>query len=229
MTNDKLLCDCIYMEQYNNNIHKTITRWSQKHEDTLIVLHKYSNMLAQKYHDSYIEYKKTLYRYRIPIIIISTFTGFISIANAGYFPTAWMKYVSLAVGLSNLVVSIISTIENLKKINENMNLSFSAHDKFRLLSNSISVTLRIPRHQRDSDGHTYIKTIFAEFQQTLSNAPVLSSHHKNLLELDSLIDIEENSEDIEEVKEDNNEIKENNFNDDILKNLNKLFADMSQK
>lgn len=222
------------MEQYNNDIHRTIMRWSQKHEDTLILLHKYSNMLAQKYHDSYIEYKKTLYRYRIPIIIISTFTGFISIANAGYFPSAWMKYVSLAVGLSNLVVSIISTIENLKKINENMNLSFSAHDKFRLLSNSISVTLRIPREQRDSDGHTYIKTMFTEFQQTLSKAPILSSHHKNLLELDSLIDIEKNTE---EIKNNDIEINENNLNNDlnndlnnnILTNLNRIFAEMSQK
>lgn len=201
-------------------IHKSIIRWSQEHEDTLIVLHKYSNMLAQKYHDSYVEYKKTLYRYRIPIIIISTLTGFISIANAGYFPIVWAKYVSLAVGLSNLVVSIISTIENLKKINENMNLSFAAHDRFSILANTISITLRIPRPQRDSDGSTYVKTIFTEFQQTLSKSPILNSQPENLLKIDSLNDIEKN------IKEEDTyyESKSDNLNNNILNDLNKIFS-----
>lgn len=204
-------------------IHKSIIKWSQNHEDTLIILHKYSNMLAQKYHDRYGEYKKTLYKYRIPIIIISTITGFISIANAGYFPAEWMKYVSLGVGLSNLIVSIIGTIENLKKINENMNLSFSAHDKFRILANSISITLRIPRQQRDSDGSTYVKTIFTEFQQTLSNAPILKLQPENLLELNSLNDIEKN---IKEEEESSYESKNDNLNDNILNGLDKIFANI---
>ena len=119
----------------------TIT-WNDKHEEQLILIQKYSKQLFLEYHNVYIRYKKKLEQYRIPIIIISALIGFLSISNAGYIPIKYSVYISLIVGIFNLIITIVTLIEQFKKINETMNKSLNSYINFKKINDEISFILR---------------------------------------------------------------------------------------
>ena len=108
-----------------------IDLWTNKHDEQLILIQKYSKQLFIEYHKTYIRYKKKLEQYRIPIIIISAFIGFLSISNVGYIPIKYSVYVSLIVGIFNLIITIVTLIEQFKKINETMNKSLNSYINFK--------------------------------------------------------------------------------------------------
>ena len=58
-----------------NNVNDVIKNlyWNNDHDQILIILHKYSNELYKKYHDTYIKYRIKLKWYRIPIFFYLQF------------------------------------------------------------------------------------------------------------------------------------------------------------
>ena len=92
--------------------------WTDAHDESLYIIFKYSNTLYKQYHKNYIKSKQRLQKYRIPIIILSSISGFLSISNSGYIPDEYNKWVSLIVGFFNLLTSLVSLIENFKKIDQ---------------------------------------------------------------------------------------------------------------
>jgi hypothetical protein len=92
------------------------TNWLKSDDESLYIIFKYSNIMYKQYHKNYIKSKQRLQKYRIPIIILSSISGFLSISNSGYIPDEYNKYVSLFVGFCNLMVSLVSLIESFKKI-----------------------------------------------------------------------------------------------------------------
>lgn len=187
----------------------TIINWTEKHEEKLILIQKYSKLLFEEYHKAYIRYKKKLEQYRIPIIIISAFIGFLSISNAGYIPVKFSVYVSLIVGIFNLIITIVTLIEQFKKINETMNKSLNSYINFKKINDEISFILRTSINERDINGEAVVKDYFQKFQLYYSESPVLN----NL---------------VEDIFNFNNK-KNNNFEiqNNIIKNDNKfLFSDI---
>ena len=81
-----------------NKIDDDSNFWSDEHEDVLNILYKATNMYYKRFHIAYSRYKQKLHYYRIPIIVMSSLSGFASILNVGYVPIAYNKWVSLSVG-----------------------------------------------------------------------------------------------------------------------------------
>lgn len=169
----------------------TIINWTEKHEEKLILIQKYSRVLFEEYHKAYIRYKKKLEQYRIPIIIISAFIGFLSISNAGYIPIRFSVYVSLIVGIFNLIITIVTLIEQFKKINETMNKSLNSYINFKKINDEISFILRTSINEREKNGETLVKDYFQKFQLFYSESPVLN----NLVE--DIFNFNNNKNDIE--------------------------------
>ena len=187
----------------------TIINWTEKHEEKLILIQKYSKLLFEEYHKAYIRYKKKLEQYRIPIIIISAFIGFLSISNAGYIPIKFSVYVSLIVGIFNLIITIVTLIEQFKKINETMNKSLNSYINFKKINDEISFILRTSINERDINGETVVKDYFQKFQLYYSESPVLNNLVEDIFNFNN--------------KKNNNFEIENN----IIKNDNKfLFSDI---
>jgi len=177
--------------------------WNDGHEEQLILIQKYSKQLFIEYHNAYIRYKKKLEQYRIPIIIISAFIGFLSISNAGYIPIKYSPYVSLIVGIFNLIITIVTLIEQFKKINETMNKSLNSYINFKKINDEISFILRTSVNERENNGNSSVKDYFQKFQLYYSESPVLN----NLV--DDVFNFNKNKPDIEL----NNIINNNNNND----------------
>jgi hypothetical protein len=169
------------LEQSKNLVIKN-NYWNDDHEKILLLLHNYSNKLYKKYHTSYQWYRRKLQYYRVPIIIMSSVSGFLSISNSGYIPIDYNKWVSLFVGFSNLLVTVISLIENFKKIDTNTNKSYISYINFKKLHNEISIILRIPANERQDNGNTTVLAFFDKFEVILNDSPVLNEEVIDYLE-----------------------------------------------
>lgn len=153
--------------------------WNDEHENILISLQKSSFRLSKEYQKIYFRLKKRLLWYRIPIIIISAIGGFLSLSNSGYIPAAYNKWVSLFVGFSNLLVTIISLIENLKKIDIMVNGTYSAHLNFQKLHDEISIIKRIPPNEREENGYDIVNKLFTKYEAYLIDAPISEKINKD--------------------------------------------------
>jgi hypothetical protein len=156
--------------------------WNDDHERILYSLQQSTVKLSNEYQKAYFRYRNKLQNYRIPIIVMSSIAGFLSISNSGYIPQEYGKWVSLLVGFSNLMVTVISLIENFKKIDVNLNKSYNAHINFKKLHDEITITLRLPINERDDNGYNTINEYFTRYQTYVSDAPVLQKILKNYLE-----------------------------------------------
>ena len=109
--------------------------------------------------------------------------GFLSLANSGYVPTDYNKWVSLFVGFANLMVSVISLIENFKKIDDTMNKSYISYLNFKKLHDEISVVLKIPQQERDNNGYDIVMNFFKKYELCLNDAPILKKLLKDALDI----------------------------------------------
>lgn len=163
--------------------------WNDSHEKGLYLLHKYSNEMYKKYHTNYNKYKEMLQKYRIPIIVLSSISGFLSISNSGYIPNEYNKWVSLVVGFSNLMVSLVSLIENFKKIDVTLTKSQDTYIAFKKINDEISIILRIPREERDEGGHVTLMKYFQQFEVIYNTAPILKNEVLDLLEIKETLEV----------------------------------------
>ena len=163
--------------------------WNDSHEKGLYLLHKYSNEMYKKYHTNYNKYKEMLQKYRIPIIVLSSISGFLSISNSGYIPNEYNKWVSLVVGFSNLMVSLVSLIENFKKIDVTLTKSQDTYIAFKKINDEISIILRIPREERDEGGHATLMKYFQQFEVIYNTAPILKNEVMDLLEIKETLEV----------------------------------------
>jgi len=157
--------------------------WNENHENILNNILNNSNKFSIEYQKNFLSLRSRLTKYRIPIIIISSMGGFLSLANSGYVPTEYNKWVSLFVGFTNLMVSVISLIENFKKIDDTMQKSYISYLNFKKLHDEISVVLKIPQQERDNNGYDIVMNFFKKYELCLNDAPILKKLLKDALDI----------------------------------------------
>ncbi len=163
-----------------------MSTWTDAHDESLYIIFKYSNTLYKQYHKNYIKSKQRLQKYRIPIIILSSISGFLSISNSGYIPDEYNKWVSLIVGFFNLLTSLVSLIENFKKIDQTVIKSQETYISFKKINDNISLLLRTPREERKEIGSDSVEKFFQLFENTLLNAPILKGNSVDLFEFEKI-------------------------------------------
>ncbi len=159
--------------------------WNDRHENILKGLQLNSGKLYKEYQKAHLIYKKKLRLYRIPIIVMSSLSGFLSISNSGYVPASYNKWVSMLVGFVNLMVTVISLIENFKKIDVNMNKTYTAYLDFKKLHDEISMILNTPQNERDDNGYDMSNTFFSRYEMYLNDAPILGKNLHDYLDSNS--------------------------------------------
>lgn len=157
--------------------------WNNNHEIILNNLLNNCNKFTKEYQKNFISLRTRLKTYRIPIIIISSFGGFLSLANTGYVPAEFNKWVSLFVGFTNLLVTVISLIENFKKIDDTMNKSHLSYMNFKKLHDEISIVMKMPQQERESNGYDVVMNLFKKYELCLNDAPILKKHFTDALDI----------------------------------------------
>ncbi len=159
--------------------------WNDRHENILKCLQLNASKLYKEYQKAHLIYKKKLRIYRIPIIIMSSVSGFLSISNSGYVPADYNKWISLFVGFVNLAVTVISLIENFKQIDVNVNKTHNAYLEFKKLHDEISLVLNTPQNERDDNGYDMSNKFFSRYEMYLNDAPVLNKTMRDYLDINS--------------------------------------------
>jgi hypothetical protein len=139
---------------------------------------------AEAYHDHYEMTRRKMYRYRIPIIGISTVMGLLSVSNGGgYVSTSMTDWVSLLVGIGNFTMAVgaINLLEKIQRSVIDMNTAEVSSNSFRALGNDLSIDLRTPVNQRSTDGKAAVNAFYVRFQQILNSSPSLHRMPPNLL------------------------------------------------
>ncbi len=172
-----------------NNQNPSDNNWTVEHERILLMLHKYANIQYNLYHETYIRYKQKLSYYRIPIIVIGGLMGLLSISNTSYVPQEYVAYVSLLVGISNVISTIISMIEAYKKIDSIKTKSLESYIVYKQINDELSLILRLPHKDRTDSGVVTINKYFKIFEKCQYTSPVLKIKAIDLFELNSLDDI----------------------------------------
>lgn len=159
--------------------------WNDNHNMILQGLQKNSNKLYREYQKAHIVYKKKLRLYRIPIIIMSSLSGFLSISNSGYIPLEYQQWISLFVGFVNLMVTLVSLIENFKKIDVNVNKTYTSYMEFKKLHDEISIMLNTSQNEREGNGYDIAMQFFNRYESYISDAPILQKTIHDFLDENS--------------------------------------------
>ena len=158
--------------------------WSSDDEKFLLLLHKECNVLIGAYKKQYFEKNHQLCNYRIPTIILSSVSGFIAVSNAGYIDKEYEKYVSLLVGVINLITSTINVLEEFKRVSADMFLANKLYHELLQLSNDISLILSLPHNERQyKSGIEAISFFYERYSSIVKDANILRFEYENFLEL----------------------------------------------
>lgn len=149
--------------------------WLKEEEDYLRLIAGICIKLSKQYHVVYFKKKKTQTKLKIPAIIIGSFTGVASFGTTT-FPKSAQKWVAIIVGLVNIGIATLNTLETFFKIGEDMNSSKATSEQLRKLAEDIEKELCLPEEDRPTSGIQFLRDTYTRYQQILSNAPMLLSY-----------------------------------------------------
>jgi hypothetical protein len=136
--------------------------------------------MSREYHDIYFDLKTSQNKYKIPAIIIGSFTGVASFGSST-FPASYQKWVSISVGLINVAIAILSTLESFFKLGEELSASRSSSEQLKKLAEDINRELALDISTRQTSGVIFLRDAYTRYQQIVSNAPLLMKYNSYLV------------------------------------------------
>ena len=167
--------------------------WSSTHESILIDIQEYSGQMFREYHQAYWFFIRERRGYRIPVIVMNAVAGLLGLSAWGYFPHDTVQYLLVAVGVLNMVITIVSSVAAYNKVDENADKAFEAYQGFRKLHDEIGVLLRLPRADRHEDGVEAVRAFGDRFGVLFEEAPVLPILEASYLALVRSVQLKVNS------------------------------------
>lgn len=152
-----------------------IMQWTADEVEFLKVLEETSTNLSKDYHNVYFGLQSTQSKLRIPAIVVGSFTGVASFGTST-FPKQYHTTIAIIVGLVNICIAILNTVEAYFKLGENINLAASASVQLRKLANDISKELSVDESVRETSGINFLRECYTRYQQILSGAPILRQY-----------------------------------------------------
>lgn len=144
--------------------------WNASHDQLLILIQSFLSDLIDIYKNEYINYKNKLCKYKIPTIIFTSTSGFLSITLISYFTEEYHKLISLCIGSINLLTTIITLLENFKHISDNMILDDNLYHQSLELYNDIEVILKLNIEDRKDNGKNTIDNIYNRFKEIIKKS-----------------------------------------------------------
>jgi hypothetical protein len=149
-------------------------QWSADNETILAEWHDIAICYKYMFEKTHAYYANLNAWYTIPAIIFSTISGTASFAQASL-PTDYQVYAPMAIGTVNIIIGILTTIQQYLKISElkesNKTVSL-AWDKF---SRNIAIELAKAPDERQDAGH-FLKYSRQEFDRLMENGNTIPSH-----------------------------------------------------
>ena len=152
----------------------TVYQWYREEELYLDDLHRSCVELSNIYQKLYLENLRQQTRYRIPAIVLSSLSGVASFGTQT-FPEDARIWVSISVGIVNIIISIMNTIEAYLNLGEKIAKSRNAAIVFKKIADDITCELSIPIKDRETNGIIFLRECFVRYQQTLEASPSITN------------------------------------------------------
>lgn len=152
-----------------------IMDWLEEEETYLRTTETACLRLSRAYHNEYFRKRKIYAQMKIPAIIIGSFTGVASFGTTT-FPTSFHKWVAIMVGLVNIGIAVLNTLETFFKIGEDMNSARITSEHLKKLAEDINKELSLPVKDRPTNGITFLKDIYKRYQEITSSSPMLARY-----------------------------------------------------
>jgi hypothetical protein len=149
--------------------------WLKEEELYLRTIANICIRLSKSYHIVHFKKKKTQTKLKIPAIIIGSFTGVASFGTST-FPKEAQRWVSVVVGLVNIGIAVLNTLDTFFKIGEDMNSAKATSEQLRKLAEDIEKELCLPEEDRPTSGIQFLRDTYTRYQQILGNAPMLTEY-----------------------------------------------------
>lgn len=149
--------------------------WLSEEERYLAIISSVCIDLSKRYHSIYFVKKKTQSKLKIPAIIIGSFTGVASFGTST-FPKHAQKWVAIVVGLVNICIATLNTLDTFFKISDDMSSAKSTSEQLRKLAEDIEKELCLPEEDRPTSGIQFLRDTYTRYQQIISNAPMLHAY-----------------------------------------------------
>lgn len=168
--------------------------WHPEQEKILKKWGENSACYRYLHYKSYQKFRKSVMRYTLPIIIISTITGTANFAHES-FPENWRGGVPLVIGAFNLLGGILSTIQQFLNVNELMESHRVCSIHYGKLARTITLELSLPHTERNYNGVDMIEFCKIEYDRLIEQSPPITSEIMNMFEEKFPIKIENIKED----------------------------------
>lgn len=149
--------------------------WLKEEEDYLRIVSKVCIDLSKKYHKVYFLRKKVLTKLKMPAIIIGSFTGVASFGTTT-FPKEAQRWVAIVVGVVNICIATLNTLESFFKVGEEMTSAQTTYEQLRKLAEDIEKELCLPDADRPTSGIQFLRDSYTRYQQIINSAPVLDDY-----------------------------------------------------
>jgi hypothetical protein len=153
--------------------------WREAEERYLKIIEASSLELSKDYHSIYFQLKVLDARIKIPAIVIGSFTGVASFGSTT-FPKEFQQWIAVSVGLINVAIAMVNTLETFFKLGEHLNHTREASEQFRKLSEDINKELALEESTRQTTGVIFLRDTYTRYQQIITNAPLLSKYKSYL-------------------------------------------------
>jgi hypothetical protein len=154
-------------------------QWSETTEQLLVGWADIATCYKWLHDQSYRMFEKKNFSFSIPIIILSTVTGTLSVGMNSIVPEEWVHTAQIAVGGINIFTGIISTLQNFFHYAQLSEAHLNAGIGWSKLQRNIAIELSVDRKFR-KDADTFIRVCRADYDRLLEQSPTVPDKIINL-------------------------------------------------
>lgn len=147
-------------------------RWTPQIEKLLINWADTAACYKWLHERSYRKYRKINYFYSIPIIILSTLTGTVSVGMSGVVPPQYTNISQIVVGFVSILTGIITTLQNFFRYAQTSESHYNSCIGWSRLQRNIVIELNLERKYRKKPGD-FVKICRSEYDRLMEQSPLL--------------------------------------------------------
>jgi len=134
--------------------------------------------LSNRYMRLFHMYRRKRMHYKLPVIILGSLIG-LTAFGSGQFSESARAPINITVGVVNILISIISSIEAFLKLEEYMSGSLTASQSYQKLKEKIDIELTISKERRRSI--VFVRECYSEYMKINEIAPPILSQNTYIL------------------------------------------------
>jgi len=151
-------------------------------DELLDKIRKNCIVLSAKHFQNYTYYKKISNVFKIPVIVLSVFSGSFTVGSNVFLH---QELISITSCIISMIITILSSIELYMRIIDNCEINKELSIKYKVLSLDIFKTLSLNDTERGVDNLQYLNKVYASYIKLVETSDILELNTKQ----DNLIKI----------------------------------------